>query len=196
MTSRAVGLLLLLAVAPAAHAICTANARQPVACTVKKPKHLKIRISRDDFGVPHVKARTLYDVGYGMGQAQAQDRLFQMELVRKSATGNVAEVFGTDFLSDDVDARRQFYSTEEQQYLYTTVSCPVQTLVQGFVDGVNAYVDEIYADTTLARVPHEFFFVPTAIRLQGNGKIPSGVRYTVETIGGVEVYKPDAWTVT
>src|SRR5262249_23475713 len=83
-----------------------------------------------------------------------------------------------------------------QQYLYTTVSCPVQTLVQGFVDGVNAYIDEIYGDQTLARVPHEFFFVPTAIRVQGNGSIPSGGRYTVETIGGTEVYKPDAWRVT
>jgi acyl-homoserine lactone acylase PvdQ len=44
-------------------------------------------------------------VGYGMGRAQAQDRLFQMELVRKSATDNVAELFGIDFLSDDEDAR-------------------------------------------------------------------------------------------
>src|SRR5262249_50218215 len=139
---------------------------------------------------------SLYDVGYGIGQAQAQDRLFQMELVRKAATGNVAELFGVDFLSDDEDARRQFYSEEELQSLATTVSCPVQTLVQGFVDGVNAYVAAIYADTTLKDVPHEFFFVPTAIRLQGNGTIPTGVRYTVETIGGNEVYKPDKWRTT
>src|SRR5262245_21406334 len=151
MPIRLALLLALVAGASVADAICTANAGVPVACTIKKPKHMKVRITRDDYGVPHVKARTIYDVGYGMGQAQAQDRLFQMELVRKSATGNVAELFGTDFLSDDIDARRQFYSEEEQQYLYTTVSCPVQTLVQGFVDGVNAFIDEIYADQTLAR---------------------------------------------
>src|SRR5262249_61750219 len=65
-----------------------------------------------------------------------------------------------------------------------------------FVDGVNAYVAAIYADTTLKDVPHEFFIVPTAIRLQGNGTIPTGVRYTVETIGGTEVYKPDRWRTT
>ena len=121
------------------------------------------------------------------------DALFQMELVRKSATGNVAELFGRDFLSGDADARRQFYSDEELQYLVSTVSCPIQTLVQGFVDGVNAYVDAIYADASLANVPHEFFFVPTGIRLQGNGTIPSGVRYTVESFGSTEVYKPDKW---
>jgi len=196
MRLQLAALFLLFAVAPRAEALCTANASPQVACKVKVPKKPKVRITRDDYGVPHLKARSLYDVGYGIGQAQAQDRLFQMELVRKSATGNVAELFGVDFLSDDEDARRQFYSEEERQYLATTVSCPVQTLVQGFVDGVNAYVDAIYADTTLKDVPHEFFFVPTAIRLQGNGTIPTGVRYTVETIGGKEVYKPDKWRAT
>jgi acyl-homoserine lactone acylase PvdQ len=185
-----------LAAAPAAHAICTANASPPVECKIKVPKKPKVRITRDGYGVPHLKARSLYDVGFGMGQGQAQDRLFQMELVRKSATGNVAELFGTDFLSDDIDARRQFYSQEELDALSTTVSCPVQTLVRGFVDGVNAYIAQIYGDTMLTSVPHEFFFAPTAIRLQGNGTIPTGVRYTIETIGGVEVYKPDAWRTT
>ena len=186
-------LITVLSAAPAAQALCTANASPSVACTIKIPKKPKVSITRDGYGVPHLKARSLYDVGYGMGQAQAQDRLFQMELVRKSATGNVAELFGSDFLSDDIDARRQFYSQEELDVLATNVSCPTQTLVRGFVDGVNAYIAQIYGDTTLASVPHEFFFVPTAIRLSGNGTIPSGVRYTIETIGGVEVYKPDAW---
>jgi len=187
---------LTLASATAAHALCTANASPPVECKIKVSKKPKIRITRDGYGVPHLKARSLYDVGYGMGQAQAQDRLFQMELVRKSATGNLAEVVGRDFLSDDIEARRQFYSQEELDALSTSVSCSTQTVVQGFVDGVNAYLQTIYADTTLASVPHEFFFLPTAIRLQGNGDIPTGVRYTVETIGGVEVYKPDAWRTT
>jgi acyl-homoserine lactone acylase PvdQ len=86
--------LALLGCASAAQAICTANASAPVACQVKVSRRLKVQITRDDYGVPHLKARTLYDAGYGMGQAQAQDRLFQMELVRKSATGNVAELFG------------------------------------------------------------------------------------------------------
>ena len=45
----------------------------------------------------------------------------------------------------------------------------------------------------LASVPHEFFFAPTGDPAAGNGTIPTGVRYTIETIGGVEVYKPDAW---
>src|SRR5262249_44779021 len=67
---------------------------------------------------------------------------------------------------------------------------------QGFVDGVNAFLDAAYADATLAKIPHEFFFLPTVIRLQGNGQIPSGVRYGVVNIGGRDVYRPDAWRTT
>ena len=66
-----------------------------------------------------------------------------MEFVRKSATGNLAEVAGRDFLSDDEDTRRQFYSEEERQFLYSTLSCELQTVVQGFVDGVNAWIAPI-----------------------------------------------------
>src|SRR5690242_255042 len=192
-----VPVLVLLLAAPARAAICTANVGgAPVVCAPPQPLRPHARITRDAYGVAHLRARTLHDVGYGIGLAQAQDRLFQMEFVRKSATGNLAEIAGRDFLSSDEDTRRQFYSEEERAYLYSTLSCDVQTLVQGFVDGVNAWIDQVYADTSLANLPHEFFFLPTVIRIQGNGQIPSGVRYSVVTIGGKEVYKPDAWRTT
>src|SRR5581483_2728309 len=188
---------LVVALATPAGAICTANVgASAMTCAVRRPRHVRSRMTRDAYGVPHLKAHTLYDVGYGIGLAQAQDRLFQMEFVRKSATGNLAEVVGRDFLADDEDTRRQFYSEEERQYLFTTLSCDLQTIVLGFVDGVNAWMDQIYADTSLANVPHEFFLLPTLIRVQGNLKIPKNVRYTVVKIGGREVYKPDAWRVT
>ena len=198
MTRHLAALLTLAVVAPSpARALCTANVTgTPQSCVIRTPRRPHIRLTRDAFGVPHLRARTLYDVGYGTGLAQAQDRLFQMEFVRKSATGNLAEVAGRDFLSDDEDTRRQFYSEEERQFLYSTLSCELQNLVQGFVDGVNAWIEQIYADTSLANVPHEFFFLPIVVRLQGNGQIPSGVRYSIVTIGDQEVYKPDAWRTT
>ncbi|HYY06036.1 MAG TPA: penicillin acylase family protein, partial [Candidatus Limnocylindria bacterium] len=198
MTRALTALLALAVVAPSpARALCTANSTgTPQSCVISRPRHPDVRLTRDEFGVPHLRAGTLYDVGYGIGLAQAQDRLFQMEFVRKSATGNLAEIAGRDLLSDDEDTRRQFYSEEERQYLFSTLSCQLQSFIQGYVDGINAWVAQIYADTTLANVPHEFFFLPTVIRLQGNFTIPSGVRYSIVTIGGREVYKPDAWRTT
>jgi penicillin amidase len=196
MTRSALAATLVLAVAARASALCTANVGgSPRACPAP-PARAHYRITRDGYGVPHVKARSLYDVGYATGIAQAEDRLFQMEFVRKSATGNLAEIAGRDELGSDEDTRRQFYTEEERAYLFSTLRCDLQSLVQGFVDGVNAHVDAIYGDPTLSRVPHEFFFLPTVVRIQGNGQIPSGVRYTVETIGGHEVFKPDRWRTT
>src|SRR5262245_16182553 len=119
-----------------------------------------------------------------------------MEFVRKSATGNLAEIAGRDQLGADQDTRRQFYTEDERAYFFSTLRCDLQALVRGFVDGVNAHIATIYADPTLGRVPHEFFFLPTVVRVLGNGQIPTGVRYTIETIGGREVFKPDAWRAT
>ncbi len=187
----------LLALTTPAFALCTANVGgSPRSCSTRTPARPRYRVTRDGYGVPHIKARGLYDVGFATGIAQAEDRLFQMEFVRKSATGNLAEIAGRDQLGSDEDTRRQFYTEEERAYLFSTLSCDVQTLVRGFVDGINAHLATIYADPALARVPHEFFFLPTVIRIQGNGTIPSGVRYTVETIGGREVFRPDAWRTT
>jgi len=144
MTHHLAALLALAVVAPSpARALCTANTTgTPQSCVIQTGRP-HVRLTRDEFGVPHLRAHTLYDVGYGTGLAQAQDRLFQMEFVRKSATGNLAEVAGRDFLSDDEDTRRQFHSEEERQFLYSTLSCELQTVVQGFVDGVNAWIAPI-----------------------------------------------------
>jgi len=189
--------LLVFLATPARATICTANIGSPaMGCKITPPKKLHVQIVRDGYGVPHIKAKTLYDVGYGMGQAQAEDRLFQMDFVRKSATGNLAEVAGPGTLGDDEDTRRQFYSEEERQYLFTTLSCDVQAQVQGFVDGINAHVDAIFSDPTHAGIPHEFYFLPLVIKAQGNGQIPSGVRYSIVTVDGTDVYRPDAWRVT
>src|SRR5262245_3689509 len=152
----ALGLVLI--VVARAGALCTANASgNTEPCRNAGGQRPHYRIARDAYGVPHLKARSLYDVGYGIGVAQAQDRLFQMEFVRKSATGNVAEIVGRDFLASDQDTRRQFYSEEERAALYLTLSCDLQAVIQGYVDGVNAWVAQIYGDPTLAQVPHEFF---------------------------------------
>src|SRR6478736_1383738 len=138
MTRPAVAAILLLAFAARASAICTANGATPTACPAATPGRPHYRITRDAYGVPHVKARSLYDVGYATGIAQAEDRLFQMEFVRKSATGNLAEIAGPDQLGSDEDTRRQFYSEEERTYLFSTLRCNLRSLVQGYVDGVNA----------------------------------------------------------
>jgi acyl-homoserine lactone acylase PvdQ len=53
-----------------------------------------ITIVRDGYGVPHVYAPSRPEVSYGAGYALAQDRLWQMHVLRKAAKGEVSDLFG------------------------------------------------------------------------------------------------------
>jgi penicillin amidase len=55
----------------------------------------------DDFGVPHIYSDTQKDAMVALGYVHAQDRLWQMELLRRIAPGRLSELFGTKALKND-----------------------------------------------------------------------------------------------
>jgi penicillin amidase len=63
-------------------------------------------ITRDSLGVPHIKAATVEDAIYLQGYATAQDRLWQMEAIRRFASGQLSEVIGPATIETDREARR------------------------------------------------------------------------------------------
>jgi penicillin amidase len=65
-----------------------------------------VTISRDRWGVPHVSATSMEDAAFAMGVAHAQDRLWQMEVTRRVATGRISELIGTDGVNIDRFIRR------------------------------------------------------------------------------------------
>ena len=56
----------------------------------------------DDHGVPHINAQSQKDAYTALGYVHAQDRLWQMELIRRIAPGRLSELFGKDLLDTDV----------------------------------------------------------------------------------------------
>ena len=75
-------------------------------------------VSRDPLGRFFIRnAVSNYDIGEAFGYSVAQDRLFQMDQFIRSARGTLAEVFGPDFLEQDILARTIGYSEEEIQEL-------------------------------------------------------------------------------
>ena len=68
-----------------------------------------VRIVRDTWGVPHIYADTQADLFFAQGFVQAQDRLFQMDLWRRSAQGRLSEVLGANFIERDAMTRRMQY---------------------------------------------------------------------------------------
>src|SRR5436190_62242 len=61
-----------------------------------------IRIERDRYGIPHVFADNDHDVFFGFGYATAQDRLYQLDYLRRKARGILAEILGPEAVESDI----------------------------------------------------------------------------------------------
>lgn len=101
-----------------------------------------VTLYRDAYGVPHVRASTLYGLFYGNGYAIAQDRLWQMELYRRQARGEMAEVVGSTALEQDKTARIEGYTEQELESQIARLPELLQTTLRAFADGVNAWIEE------------------------------------------------------
>ena len=56
----------------------------------------------DEYGIPHIYAQNHQDAMVALGYVHAQDRLWQMELLRRIAPGKLSEIFGTKALKNDI----------------------------------------------------------------------------------------------
>ena len=106
------------------------------------PEPREVRIVRDNYGVPHVYADTIYGLYYGYGYAIAQDRLFQMEMSRRSTQGTVAEVLGVDYVDYDRNARTLF-SPESIRMQLAGLAGQDSDVFDGYAAGMNAWLAEI-----------------------------------------------------
>ena len=114
----------------------------------------EVTIIRDEYGVPHVFADTEYDLYFGYGYAVAQDRLFQMEMLRRTTSGTVAEVLGPDYLELDVEVRNGFLPQSIRDQ-YANLPTERHAVYEGYAAGFNAWIDEVEANPG-ALMPIEF----------------------------------------
>lgn len=112
-----------------------------------------VTIERDEYGVPHVYGSTLEAVWFGVGYAQGQDRLWQAELLRRTATGTSAAILGSSAVAGDVFARTLFGPPERRASLFDAASPDTQIIFQSFVAGLNAWIAEA---TQSGQLPPEF----------------------------------------
>jgi penicillin amidase len=97
------------------------------------------RIARDALGVPHIRAASIEDAVYLQGYAMAQDRLWQMDMARRQASGQVAEVAGRSAIASDLEARRWRLRriAEAQAKL---LAGPEYAVMAAYARGVNAFI--------------------------------------------------------
>ncbi len=109
-----------------------------------------VRIVRDRWGVPHIAAQNEHDLFFAQGFVQAQDRLFQMDLWRRSAQGRLAQVMGPNFIDRDAMTRRmQYHGNPGEEW--ASYGPDTRDIAQAFVTGINAWVTRARAD-----LPQEF----------------------------------------
>jgi len=113
-----------------------------------------VRVLRDKWGVAHVYAHNQHDLFYAQGVVAAQDRLFQMELWKRSGQGRLSEILGASFLQRDINARALQYRGDMQKE-YASYSPDTKPILAAFTDGINAYIAALNAPGSPG-IPIEF----------------------------------------
>lgn len=120
-----------------------------------------VEIVRNVSDVPHIFGQSDRDVFFALGFAHAQDRLWQMMMLRRTVQGRLSEVFGTRTVKIDSLMRRlDLYGAAEASL--PAQDGATQEMLTAYADGVNAWIAEVNASARGRGAP-EFFLFPSEI---------------------------------
>jgi len=112
-----------------------------------------VEIIHDRWGIPHIYAATEKDLFYAQGFNAACDRLFQLEMWRRRATGTLSEILGRRVLGHDI-AARLFKPRNDLKRELNHYHPRGEEIIGSFVRGMNAFIDRTEANPEL--LPVEF----------------------------------------
>ena len=98
-----------------------------------------VEVLRDRWGIAHIYARDTADLFFAQGFVAAQDRLYQMEIWRRAGAGELAEVFGPEYVERDRLARLMRYRGDMEAE-WTSYSPDTKQIATAFTNGVNAFI--------------------------------------------------------
>jgi penicillin amidase len=102
-----------------------------------------VRIERDAQGIPTIFAKNRLDVARATGFVHAQDRFFQMDILRRMPSGELSEIFGPAALN--FDKERKFHSFRNHaRTVLVSLSSSERQLLQAYTEGVNAGLSSLY----------------------------------------------------
>jgi penicillin G amidase len=122
---------------------------------VQEPQKIQVKgikdtvtISRDERGIPYIEAKNDEDLYFGQGYATAADRLWQMDLFRRTARGELAEVMGpgpANFALNQDKLHRTYGFSQAVEAEYANSSPRWRALLEAYARGVNAYASSLDA---------------------------------------------------
>ncbi|MBT31713.1 MAG: penicillin acylase family protein [Thalassobius sp.] len=113
-----------------------------------------VEVKFDEFGVPHIYASSRTDAFKALGYVHAQERLFQMEMLRRVGAGRLSEILGSDFIEIDKFFRTlgiEEHAKASVEELYKTKGEHLQ-LAEAYLDGINTYIEN-------GPTPLEFYII-------------------------------------
>jgi penicillin amidase len=126
---------------------------RPLAITsgnFEAPVSAGVTISRDSRGVPFIKAASIEDALFAQGFATAQDRMFQMELSRRQAAGELAEILGPRAVESDVEMRKMRMRRIAESHA-ASMPASDRAALAAYARGVNHFIE-----THRGRYPVEY----------------------------------------
>lgn len=104
----------------------------------------EVTIRRDERGIPFIEATNEADLYLAQGYATASDRLWQMDFLRRTARGELAEVFGPGAV--EVDKLHRIYGfTRVAEKLFARAATKTREVLESYASGVNAFIEECKA---------------------------------------------------
>lgn len=124
----------------------------------------------DSFGIPHIYAQNNEDAYKALGYAHAQERLWQMELLRRVAPGRLSEVFGEQMIDND----KFFISIGLDQQTKRISSSAINdeesyTYLKAYLEGVNSFIDNGFTpvEYTILGLEKKHFVVEDVFNILG-----------------------------
>lgn len=118
-----------------------------VAAAQDKPTALRlaglkgsVTVRRDERDIPYIEAATEEDLYFAQGYVTASDRLWQMDLLRRTGRGELSEIFGRAVLEEDKQYRAYGF-TKLSESLLGQCSTAMQAALEAYARGVNAFID-------------------------------------------------------
>ncbi len=99
----------------------------------------EVTILRDTFGIPHIFAENEKDLYRAVGFAMAQDRLWQMDLLRRVTQGRLSEILGNKMAETDL-LMRALRIQEKSEKILAGASPEIMEALKSFAEGVNEYI--------------------------------------------------------
>ncbi len=113
----------------------------------------EVRVFRDTYGIPHIYADNEADLYKATGYIMAQERLWQMDLLRRVTTGRLSEIFGKDMVKTDLVMRSLQMPAKSAKVIEKTDPAVLEAL-KDFATGVNLFIDS-HTD----KLPPEFIIL-------------------------------------